>query len=566
MNCRVSRTAPLFPILLLFILSSGLSAQDRTVGVLLNTDDAFAGYTLFSGLRSKTTYLIDMEGRIVRSWESGYTPGDAVYLLEDGHLLHTGDVGGEDGDFGVTGGSGGIVQEYDWEGNLVWEYRYANDSVRQHHDAIKLPSGNVLMIAWELVSVEEAVALGRDPSTIPDDGLWVDHLGEVKPIGSDGGEIVWEWHMLDHLVQDYDDAKENFGVVADHPELMDFNRTAGRNANEDWMHVNGLDYNEELDQVVFSSPTLNEILIIDHSTTTEEAAGHSGGTSGRGGDLIYRWGNPAGYGAGSGDDQQLFFQHNPHWIPEGHPGAGNILVFDNGQGRPDGQYSSVVEIVPPLQEDGSYSHTSGLPYGPSEPIWTYVASNPTDFYSGTISSAQRLPNGNTLVCAGENGWFFELTSDGEIVWEYINPVTASGILDQGESPDRKPNPVFRAVRYAPDYAAFTGRDLTPGDFIEGYPSGVEEEFPATGPLSLSVAPNPAVDNVTISIYLHKGATATLSIANVLGENVRTLLNDEPMPPGERSFQVALTSLPSGTYVCRLAINGVAVADKVFTRH
>ena len=135
-------------------------------------------------------------------------------------------------------------------------------------------------------------------------------------------EVVGEWSVWDHLVQDYDPAKANFGVVAEHPEL---------------------------EQILISARNFSEIWIIDHSTTTEEAAGHSGGNGGKGGDLLYRWGNPQAYRAGTFADQQLFWQHNPHWIPEGLPGAGNILIFNNGyeyEGRyPD--YSSVVEITPP---------------------------------------------------------------------------------------------------------------------------------------------------------------------------------------------------------------------------
>ena len=561
MNQRIVQSALTCFALVFVAIPSWLHAQERTVGVLLNTDEAYEGYTLFSGLQGKTTYLIDMDGRIVHSWQSDYTPGNMVYLLENGHLLHTGAVGGRDGDFGVTGGSGGIIQEYDWDGNLLWEYRYANDSVRQHHDAIMLPSGNVVLIAWELVTYDEAIASGRDPSTLPEDGLWVDHLVEVKPVGSDDGEIVWEWHAMDHLVQDYDASKENYGVVADHPELIDFNAVYSQRASEDWMHCNALAYNEELDQIVVSSPGLNEVFIVDHSTTTAEAADHAGGAMERGGDLLYRWGNPRGYDAGSANDRQLFFQHNVHWIPEGLPGEGNLLIFNNGQGRRDGQYSSVVEIVPPLQDDGSYTYTSGEAYGPSEPVWTYVAPTPTDFYSGSISSAQRMPNGNTLVCAGEDGWFFEITSDGEIVWEYISPITRNGILDQGDQVTQG-NPVFRVLRYSPDYAAFTGRDLTPGDFIEGYTSGVSREGHDVS-TSIAIRPNPAHDNATLSVTLADPSVVTLSVSNSRGEIVRIPLQDEVLPAGEHQFEIALSSLPAGRYWCRLVVDGTVLGHTTF---
>ena len=166
--------------------ASNLSSQDRTVGVTLNTTNAAPGYTLFAPLGSTTTYLIDLDGRAINSWESSYRPGDAVYLLPNGDLLRTGKVSGRQGEFGVAGGTGGIVERYDWDGNLLWQFQYADDRVRQHHDAIQLPNGNVLLIAWELLSDEDVIQAGRDPSLIPEEGLWGDHLVEIEPSGSEG--------------------------------------------------------------------------------------------------------------------------------------------------------------------------------------------------------------------------------------------------------------------------------------------------------------------------------------------------------------------------------------------
>jgi hypothetical protein len=232
----------------------------------------------------------------------------------------------------------------------------------------------------------------------------------------------------------------------------------------DWLHANGIDYNPELDQIVLSLRQFSELWVIDHSTTTAEAAGHSGGNSGKGGDLLYRWGNPQAYGAGDASDQKLFVQHDAQWIEPGLPGEGNILVFNNGDGRPEGNYSSVDEIVPPADSSGNYSLTSGQAYGPVEPTWTYVAPNPTDFFSLFISGAQRLPNGNTLIDDGMHGTLFEVTSEGTIVWKYVNPVTSAGPLAQGDPVAG--NFVFRAYRYAPDFPGLEGMDLTPGGAIE----------------------------------------------------------------------------------------------------
>lgn len=384
-------------------------------------------YNLYTSLNSTTTYLIDSDGNAVHTWESSYRPGNAVYLLENGDLLRTGNVTSSSFD---TGGAGGIVQILDENSNVTWEFAYSSSDVRLHHDIEMMPNGNILMIAWELKSEAEAIAAGRDPSLLNDGELWPDHIIEVNPAGN----IVWEWHVWDHLIQDYDPGQANYGVVADHPELIDINYTMrGRQAGgADWNHTNSIDYNAELDQIILSVRNWNEIWIIDHSTTTAEAASHSGGNSGMGGDLLYRWGNPQAYDAGNASDQKLFAQHDATWIEDGYPGAGNILIFNNGTGR---DYSSVDEITPPVNEDGSYSLNSGEAFGPTDFTWTYVAENPTDFYAERISGAQRLENGNTLVCEGTNGRFFEVTPAGEIVWEYQ--------LENAH--------VFRVTRYTSDY-------------------------------------------------------------------------------------------------------------------
>jgi Arylsulfotransferase (ASST)/Domain of unknown function (DUF4214) len=359
------------------------------------------------------------------------------YLLGNGELLHTGNVGNTSFD---AGGAGGIVQTIDWDGNVTWEYNYSSTSYLQHHDVEMLANGNILMIVWQYKSNAEAIAAGRKPSNLTDGELWPDSVIEVKPTGSNTGQIVWEWHIWDHLVQDYDSTKSNYGVVADHPELIDINYVI--NPGADWNHINAVDYNADLDQIVLSVHNFSEIWVIDHSTTTVEAASHSGGNNGIGGDLLYRWGNPQAYGAGTATDQLLFVQHDAEWIENGDPGEGNIIIFNNGGGRPEGDYSSIEEISPPVNLDGSYTLVAGSSYGPDKSSWTYTAKNPGDFYAKNISGQQRLPNGNTLICDGPSAHFFEVTETGETVWDYY--YTGS---------------VFRVERYAPDYSGFDGTPL-----------------------------------------------------------------------------------------------------------
>ncbi|MBI9037186.1 MAG: aryl-sulfate sulfotransferase [Bacteroidales bacterium] len=393
--------------------------------ITITAQNAFEGYTLYNTTSSHTTYLIDMEESIAHSWQSSYSVANTVYLLENGSILRT----GHDPSAQFNGGAvGGIIQEINWEGDVVWQYTYSNYDHCQHHDIKQLPNGNVIMIAWERKSSSEVVQAGGSSSQ----EKWPLHIVEVQPTGSTSGDIVWEWHIWDHIVQDHDPTKDNYGVIADHPELLDINCNGDYidPPGGDWIHANGIDYNPELDQIVFSSHVLDEFYVIDHSTTTEEAASHSGGNAGMGGDILFRWGNPQNYDRGNYSDRKFYVLHNAHWIDEGLEGEGNIMVFNNGQGRPGGSYSSVDVVEPPIINTYNYSIESGMAFGPEELSWTYA----TPVYSNHLSGAQRLPNGNTLVVMGTSGYFVEINEDEDIVWSY-----ASG------------GQCTRAYRYSPYY-------------------------------------------------------------------------------------------------------------------
>ena len=405
----------IFTSILFTPLVMGISIYNERPDIAVSL---FDGYILYTPEYSKETYIIDKNGDIVHSWESNNIQAFGVYLLDNGEMLRSSMpyinptfLGG-----GVTGG----VEKFDWNGNLVWSFEYSNNKHCLHHDIEPLPNGNVLMIAWEHKTAQQAIQAGRDPDLLPSNQLWPDYIIEVKPTGPRSSEIVWEWHVWDHLIQDFDPTKDNYGVVEDHPELIDVN-FGYLPILGDWNHVNSIDYNEELDQILLSSRHLNEIWIIDHSTTTEEAASHTGGISGKGGDILYRWGNPKSYRAGTAEDQIFFAQHDANWIEEGNPGEGHILVFNNGNGRPGTYYSEVNEIIPPVDGNGNYYLGPGSSFNPVAPTWTYTADTPQDFYAGHLSSAQRLSDGNTLICNGPEGKFFEITSENEVIWQYQNP-------------------------------------------------------------------------------------------------------------------------------------------------
>lgn len=363
----------------------------------------------------------------------------STYLLENGNLLRS-DYAIKP-DIIIGAGDTGRVEMFDWNGTRIWNFVYANSTQCIHHDIEPLPNGNILMIAWELKTRDDAIDAGCNPEFISDEIIWPDHIIEVEPNGPESGNIVWEWHVWDHLIQDYDPSKDKYGIVSDHPELIDINFMA-KDSGRDWNHINSIDYHEGFDQILLSACAQAEIWVIDHSTTTEEASGHTGGKSGRGGDLLYRWGNPQYYRAGDVEDKKFYGQHDARWIEPGCPGEGHITVFHNGFRQPGENYSSVIEIVPPVDNNGNYYLEPGSAFGPDEPIWIYTAPNPTDFYASGQSGAQRLPNGNTLICSA-NGVFFEITYDKNIVWIYFNlfPIKFIGWN----------NLVFKINRYPLDY-------------------------------------------------------------------------------------------------------------------
>ena len=376
--------------------------------------------TLFSptqaggGNGSFISYLVDNDMNVINSWSHPRGAASMPYLLEDSTLIYPYKVPNPTMN---SGGVGGGVSKYSWDGELIWDYQLSNQTYQHHHDVEPLPNGNILVIVWEKKTAAEAYAVGRQSIDNSLNVIWSEAILELEPIGSNEANVVWEWHIWDHLVQDVDPDLPNYGIIADHPELQDINYgNAGGNggpggANGDWKHFNAVAYNENLDQIALSSRHHDEIYIIDHSTTTEEAAGHTGGNSGRGGDFLYRWGNPQAYGRGSNDDHLLDSQHGINWVSDGYPGEGNLIIFNNNYIN---NRSAVFEIVPPLNVDGTYLIDEVEPYGPAEPVWLHTG----NFHTQMQGGAFRLPNGNTLITDCDDATIFEVTYDNQLVWSH----------------------------------------------------------------------------------------------------------------------------------------------------
>ncbi len=556
---------------------------------------AFNGYTLFSPNNSRYSYLSDMSNTIVHSWTHTKTGGYSCYLLPDGNLMRSAVSSNSQ----INGGAAtGIVQKIAWDGSLLWEYTYSSSTYRSHHDIEPLPNGNVLLIAWEVKTAAQCVAAGLNHSSI----LWPDHIVEIQPVGSNGGTIVWKWHVWDHLIQDYNATKANYGVVGNHPELLDINVGS---TSLDWMHVNGISYDADKDLITFSSHNLDEIYVIDHSTTTTEAAGHTGGNYGKGGDILYRWGRPSNYDA---PGSQIFnVVHSAIWIPDSLPGGGNLMAFNNREGEGT---SMIVEITPPTDTAGNFIWTSGTAFGPTSPTWSYTASG---FYSNHLGGCHRLPNGNTFICEATSGYMFEVDASGNTVWSYnrggeiarankysadytgligipveltsftanvvnnnvmLNWVTATEINNSGFEIQRSiDNSNFIKVGFTPGNGTtteiskygFSDSDLENGkyyyrlrqlDFDGTFSFSDVVQADVNAELDFTLYqnyPNPFNPSTTIKYQIPVTSNVVLKVYDILGKEVATLVN-ETKQAGSYSVNFDANSFSSGIYIYKLTSN------------
>lgn len=359
-------------------------------------------------MNATSTYLLDTNGNVAKTWTHASTAksGYSCYLMPGGYLWR---VVAKSGNSFTGGPISGQVQKVDWNGNILWDFVYSTTDYCTHHDICPLPNGNVLLIAYERKTAAQVAAAG---STFTSE-VWSEKVVEIKPTGATTGEVVWEWKVWDHILQDKDTAKANYqSSIINHPELLNVNYKIIK----DWIHMNGIDYNPMLDQIAVSSHNLNEWYVIDHSTNIAEAASHTGGNSGKGGDFLYRWGNPAAYGATG--TAVLNVTHDAHWIPEGVPNAGRLVGFNN-KGVSSSK-SSVDQIVTPVN-GYTYTFTAGSAFEPS--AYDRHACNG---YTSNAGNSEQLPNGNMMVCIALSGYIYELDPAGNSIWSK----TISGAAQQ----------------------------------------------------------------------------------------------------------------------------------------
>jgi hypothetical protein len=423
---------------------------------IYDPDKAHNGYTVFISSGPEGGVLIDMNGNVVKNWpDFENVGGGPVRMLPGGHVV--GPVGA------LPPHQESIaLEQLDWDGNVVWRFDRLEQvetrggetiwAARQHHDwqregfhagyyspsdQTQVRGGATLILTHE----------NLDNAAVTDKRLEDDRLIEVDW----NGNITWNWRASDHI--------DELGFSGDARQALRESAVFNNARNStDWLHINSATYvgpNRWYDagdqrfhpqNVIISSRQANIIAIVSRAD----------------GRIAWRLGPDYRERAAWAEIGQIIGQHHPHIIPKGLPGAGNLLVFDNGGAAGYGSPSAA-------DPNGTSSERRGnsrvLEINPMsfEKIWEYSVGGTESFrfFSHYVSAAQRLENGNTLITEGADGRLFELTADGEIVWEYVSPYFE-------ENPPR--NMVYRAYRvpynWVPQLARPVERRVVPPDVRE----------------------------------------------------------------------------------------------------
>lgn len=525
----------------------GIWAQENTVGTIIYNPDLYEeGLTFICPHNQTNAMLLNACGEVVHQWDlgEGMRPGNVGYLLENGDLMMTSRNASVGSDAIWAGGGGANISRRSWANEVLWSYTLNDSTARLHHDIEVMPNGNVLAICWESIDSLSAVAAGRNPELLSAGVLWSDKVIELQPDGNGGAEVVWEWRAWDHLVQDFDSTKANYGIVADEQQRINVNFGSIGNTPQDWLHINSIDfypYYDSAGQILLSIPTFDEIWVIWHDFSLEE-------------ELIWRWGNPQAYNRGDSTDQQLFFQHDAHWgqsdmaIEPGNSDFTKICLFNNRVPSDSTVHSEVAMLTVGFDEyEGGYEfdEETGV-WGPDDFSWTYTEEG---LNSSGLSSFQLLGDGSYLICSGRTGELLENTSDGTRAWEYRTPLMGGEPVEQGTELAMNQNLTFRAYRYPSDYTAFDGIEWSGGAPIEINPTpveacavGVDESFLA----HWQVYPNPMNDVLEWTLPNSEEGW-TVQLHNVTGQ----ALLSATLAPGTETGVLDVSDLPHGFYVLSL---------------
>jgi Arylsulfotransferase (ASST) len=369
------------------------TTKRRGVGLrAFDPERASAGFTLFAPLiwGDGTVYLVDLHGNVVHTWNMPYPPGLSGYLTDRGTLFYNGRTS-EESFLSRFPFKGGVVLEADWNGRVLWEVRHPD----HHHHGILLRNGNVLLNCMGRVpdDIARQVRGGVEEEAFPSGQYAARPKADAGKMFSD---YLAELTPSGQTVWEWR-TWEHLDPEADGIKEIQAPRTL-------WAQGNSVFELPDGDILASYRPT-STVIRISRNT----------------GKIVWKLSSPTVAG-----------QHAPYLLANG-----NILIFDNGVHRLDDSmpFSRVIEVNPST----------------NKVEWKYQDRPTWNFFSPRMGNAQRLPNGNTLVCESSFGRFFEVTREGEIVWEYVNPFFGKPFF--AGAPGTEGNLVFRALRYSADEIA-----------------------------------------------------------------------------------------------------------------
>jgi hypothetical protein len=523
------------------------------------------GYFLTAAKNATSATLYDTTWATYHTW-TGLTgsTGYSAYLMPGGYLWRAAKATSGLPSGTPMGPICGRITKHDYNGTLLWDYLITGTDFVSHHDIRPLPNGNVLAIVYERRTAAEVIAAG---CTTYSNQMWPDKIIEIQQTGLTTGTIVWEWKSWDHLMQNTDPTKANYVTsLVNNPQLLNINYQA----QSDWQHMNGVDYNPMLDQISFSSHNHDEWYIIDHSTTTAEAASHSGGFSGKGGDILYRWGNPAAYGAAG--TTILNVTHDAHWADEFSTVPGRLCGYNN-KGVSSNQ-SSADQIITPIN-GYNYTITAGSAYTPA----TYTSRKTVSgMYSSNEGGTQQLPNGNEIVCSPvPSGTVREFNSAGQLIYShagsgskvkkysacYINntPPAIPTITESANILSSSPAASYQWYLNGQQIVGATSQTYTPtqsGNYVVRitdsnacvYQYAKTYVFVLTPSAVIDVNfsdkinfyPNPTSGIINISAASLYGKQYSIQVIDQLGKIVKTFYN---------ASTIDISSMPNGNYFIQL---------------
>lgn len=524
------------------------------------------GLTLYGNQNASNIFLVDTSGTTVKTYSATGSTGYSVYMEPGGTIVRSLKLNNSTFN---GGGACGAIQKIDNSNTVTWTYTVSSTSQYSHHDHCVMPNGNVLIISYESKTQAELAAAGGTNTALTT--IWPEKIIEVKPLTATTGTIVWEWHVWDHLVQSVNSSKANYQTsIVNHPELLNINYQS----TQDWMHMNGIDYNPILDQIIVSSHNMNEWYIIDHSTTTAQAASHSGGNAGKGGDFLYRWGNPAAYGATG--TKILNVTHDAHWIPEGSPNAGRLVGYNNGGITSPSQKSTIDQVDAP-RANYNYTITAGSAFTPLSYTTRYACTA----YNSNMGNSEQYPNGNQMIVLATAGTIYEIAPTGTTaIWTkstggtvaqahrytscYVNNAAPAQptITTSGNDLQSTTATTYQWYLNGDVIAGATSQNYTPTQsgiyvvritdangcvyrYSQGYNYSITTGLSDIETSGISIYPNPSTGIVDLDFNYQNINTLEVTVYDLYGKEVMKSAN---------TWRLDLTSLSNGMYTISISID------------